>query len=464
MSVHNYDSDKELFRFTRTDERIFDTQFETKPIGYFKDAISRFRKNKASVFAFFILLIIITLSIVGPNLNGFDIKYIDSSLSYLPPKSNTLAKVGIMTGYKTYPGVPYATLERRYDLSSIIWMSEPYEQVSISGSKETIRTVVDIVLDEYQERFKPQELYISGGAALANMQSSPYYITHELLKEEIFTRFNPATQQWIIRDTSTYLVTVSYLGYYYADLVERGYSFTNTDQNPSFWFGTDGSGQDLFTHVWTGARTSLLIGFYVMIVTVSVGVVWGSISGYYGGTVDLLMERFTEILNGVPWLVAMTLIKLYFEDVPFFKTNPIFLIALALVITSWIGTSRSVRAQFYRYKGREYVLASRTLGAPDRRLIFKHILPNAIGPIITASVLIVPSAIFTESAIAFLNLGPSGTIISIGTLLSNGQSVLLSSPHMVLFPAIIISLLMISFNLFGNGLRDAFNPSLRGVE
>ncbi len=147
----------------------------------------------------------------------------------------------------------------------------------------------------------------------------------------------------------------------------------------------------------------------------------------------------------------------------FFKDNPTLLIALALVITSWIGTAQGVRTQFYRYKGREYVLASRTLGARDRRLIFKHILPTAIGPIITASVLIIPGAIFTESAIGISRVGP-GTIISIGTLLSEGQAVLTTAPHMVLFPAIIISLLMITFNLFGNGLRDAFNPSLRGVE
>ena len=464
MKPVDVSSQKDLFQFTRLDERIFDTQFETKPIGYFRDALSRFRKNQASVFAFFILVIIILLAIIGPSLNGYDIKYMDASLQYLPPRSETLSKLGVMNGYKYYNAVPYATLERRYDMSSIIWMSEPYEQVSVSGTRETIRTVVDILMNEYQERFKPREIYASGSTGLSQYINSPFYISHEVLKEEIFTRVHPVTGQIIVTDTSTYLIKVSYLGFYYADLADRGYNFSNTDVNPSFWFGTDGIGQDLFTHVWTGARTSLLIGFYVMIVTVSVGVVWGSISGYYGGTVDLVMERFTEILSGVPWLVAMTLIKLYFEDVPFFKQNPIFLIALALVITSWIGTSRSVRAQFYRYKGREYVLASRTLGARDRRLIFKHILPNAIGPIITASVLIVPSAIFTESAIAFLNLGPSGTIISIGTLLSNGQAVLLSSPHMVLFPAIIISLLMISFNLFGNGLRDAFNPSLRGVE
>lgn len=464
MKQVDVSSQKELFQFTRLDERIFDTQFETKPIGYFKDAIIRFRKNKASVVAFFILVAIILLAIIGPTLNAFDIKYMNASLQYLPPQSNTLSKVGIMTGTKYFNAVPYATLERRYDLSSIKWMSEPYEQISVSGSRESIRTVVDILVDVYAEKFKPTDLFISGGTTLQQYINSEFYLSHEVLEEQITPIFNPTTGRTEYVDTSTYLVKVSYLGEYYSQLTAAGYVFRDTTVMPSFWFGTDGIGQDLFTHVWTGARTSLLIGFYVMIVTVSVGVVWGSISGYYGGTVDLIMERFTEILNGVPWLVAMTLIKLYFEDVPFFRQNPILLIALALVITSWIGTSRSVRAQFYRYKGREYVLASRTLGARDRRLIFKHILPNAIGPIITASVLIVPGAIFSESAIAFLNLGPSGTIISIGTLLSNGQAVLLSSPHMVLFPSIIISLLMISFNLFGNGLRDAFNPSLRGVE
>jgi oligopeptide transport system permease protein len=475
MAIYkNEEISKKDFRFTHIDERIFDEQFETKPVGYFKDALNRFSKNKASVFAFFILVFIILMAIVGPFLNQYTITYSNASLDYLPPRISLLAKLGIADGQKMYYGVAYSTLENNYDLDSIVWMSEPYQQTTVEGTKETLRTVVDIKVDVYKNRFGYRDIYAFGGDELAELQAETYYVSHVILEEEIFSFVHPVTGELIVTDTSIYRVTISYKDYYYSQLSKQGITFADTSDYPSFWFGTNGAGFDLFTHVWTGARTSLLIGLYVMLITVSVGVVWGSISGYYGGTVDILMERFVEIISGVPWLVTMTLIKMYADagmrsatpsaTAVFFQENPIFLIALALVITSWIGTAGSVRTQFYRYKGREYVLASRTLGAKDRRLIFKHILPNAIGPIITGSVLIIPSAIFTESSIAYLNLGPSGTIISIGTLLSEGQAVLTTAPHMVLFPALIISALMISFNLFGNGLRDAFNPSLRGAE
>ena len=187
-----------------------------------------------------------------------------------------------------------------------------------------------------------------------------------------------------------------------------------------------------------------------------IGIVWGSISGYFGGTVDLVMERFCEILSGVPWIVVMTLAILLFG-------NTIFTFALALCMTGWIGTAGRTRTQFYRFKGREYVLASRTLGAKDSRLIFKHILPNALGTIVTSCVLMIPSVIFSEATLAYLNLGLQG-VDSFGVLLSDNQQYLSSHPALIVFPAIIISLLMISFNLFGNGLRDALNPSLKGSD
>jgi oligopeptide transport system permease protein len=139
-------------------------------------------------------------------------------------------------------------------------------------------------------------------------------------------------------------------------------------------------------------------------------------------------------------------------------------IILALTITGWIGTARLIRAQFYRFKGREYVLAARTLGVPDRTLIFRHILPNSIGPIITRAMISIPGAIFSEAFLAFIGLGLQAPKPSIGVLLSDGQKVLLQYPYQTLFPALLISLLMISFNLFSNGLRDALDPTQRGGE
>jgi oligopeptide transport system permease protein len=134
-----------------------------------------------------------------------------------------------------------------------------------------------------------------------------------------------------------------------------------------------------------------------------------------------------------------------------------------LTLTGWIGTSSLTRSQFYRYKRREYVLASRTLGASDWRLIFRHILPNSIGPIVTSSVLLIPGIIFSEATISYLGIGLQG-LPSLGVALSQAQEYLATSPYLIGWGSVIISILMISFNLFGNGLRDAFNPSLKGVD
>lgn len=225
---------------------------------------------------------------------------------------------------------------------------------------------------------------------------------------------------------------------------------------PKFILGTDYNGIDLFTRMFTGLRTSLVLGVCTAAFCFLFGLIWGSISGYFGGIVDLAMERFCDILGGVPWLVVMTLAILHFG-------NNFFTFFLALCLTGWMGTAARTRTQFYRFKGGEYVLASRTLGSSDIRLIFKHILPNSLGTIVTSSVLMITSTIYSEATLAYLNLGLQG-VEAFGVLLSNNQQYIQAYSYLVVFPAIIMALLMISFNLFGNGLRDALNPQLRGSE
>ena len=234
-----------------------------------------------------------------------------------------------------------------------------------------------------------------------------------------------------------------------------------TDENtytqaPRFLFGTDDKGHDVFKKSFRGLRTSLILGVCTAAFCFAFGLVWGAISGYFGGMVDLIMERIIEIIGGIPTTILLTLMILKFG-------NNFFVFVTALCLTGWIGTAGRTRTQFYRFKGREYVLASRTLGSSDIRLIFKHILPNSMGTIITGSVLMVTSVIYSEASLAYLQLGLQGTS-SFGVMMSDNQQYLQSYPYLVLEPAVIISLMMISFNLFGNGLRDAFNPSLKGSE
>jgi len=232
----------------------------------------------------------------------------------------------------------------------------------------------------------------------------------------------------------------------------RKYGFSEI---PSYFFGTNKKGWDYFKYLFTGLRTSLILGVLAAAINISFGLVWGSVSGYFGGWTDILMERFTEILGGMPWIVVMTLCILTLGQ-------NFWTFLLALCLTGWLGVSAEAREQFYRFKGREYVLASRTLGASDARLIFKHILPNGIGTIVTGSVLMVPSVIFSEATISYLGLGLKG-MKSFGVALSEAQGQLSDQPYLIVCGSIIVSVLMICFNLFGNGLRDAFNPSLKGA-
>lgn len=241
------------------------------------------------------------------------------------------------------------------------------------------------------------------------------------------------------------------------------------EDTPYFLFGTDEFGRDLFTLIWLGLRTSLLLGFMAAAVNIVVGIIWGSTSAYYGGQVDILMERFVDIWGSFPQITMIGIITVLIG--PGFTALFIF-----MIYDGWIGAASITRIQFYRYKGREYVLAARTLGASDRRIIFKHILPNALGTIVTRVVLSIPSVIFLEVNLSFLGFGIGNgqtlsigpielTGTSIGVILNDGQQqIMAGNTWLVIFPTLVVATLMISFNMFGNALRDALNPQLRGSE
>ena len=221
-----------------------------------------------------------------------------------------------------------------------------------------------------------------------------------------------------------------------------------------YWMGSDSLGRDLFTRLWQGTRVSLILAFAVMAVNLTIGLIVGALAGYYGGWIDMLIQRFLDIITSIPQLPLTILIIMWIG-------SGILPLLIVFVMTGWVGISNGVRIQFYRFKNKEYVLASRTMGARDSRIMYKYILPNAIGTIITSCALSVPSVIFQEAGLSYLGLGIQAPNPSIGQLLSDGQKVLLDNPYVLLFPALIIVLLMLAFNLLGNGLRDAFNPDLR---
>ena len=375
-----YDSiPAEKFKRVERDEAIHDAKFQTKPIGFLKDVWLRFTKNKASVCAAIVILIIAVLAIFGPGMNRFknDEQYPDRV--NMPPKIPAIANLnlGIFDG-------GYVLKNRQYD--------------SIS---DTTKYPNDCIIN--------------------------------------------VTNPQVVNGVRMVDVEVDY------------YKYLGISDDECYWFGSDYLGRDIWTRLWRGARMSLIIAVVSVACNVVIGLLYGSIAGYYGGTVDMILMRITEILNAFPRIVIVTLFVMV-------AGTGMFSIIMALIIKDWVPTARMIRSQFYRFKGSEYVLAARTLGVRDMALIFRHILPNSMGPIITSSMIAVPTAIFAESFLAYIGLGLQAPETSIGVMLSQGQKVLLHYPTQVVFPAIVISLLMISFNLFGNGLRDAFDPTLRGAE
>ncbi len=241
-----------------------------------------------------------------------------------------------------------------------------------------------------------------------------------------------------------------------------GYKEMGYTSEPRFIFGTNDSAKDYCKLMFTGMRLSFLIAIGVSFVNIIIGLTWGSISGYFGGWTDIIMERICDIIAGLPSTVIITLCILYGREFNWGSAADVIALMVALFMTGWMGVSARTRTQFYRYKGREYVLASRTLGAKDGRLIFRHILPNASGTIITGSILMIPSVIYTEASIAYLGLGLQGQVL-FGVILSEANNYYQGDKSFLLFiPTFIMMLLLVSFNLFGNGLRDAFNPALKG--
>jgi len=238
------------------------------------------------------------------------------------------------------------------------------------------------------------------------------------------------------------------------DYQTNNLSATNQKPSSEYWFGTDSLGRDMFARTWMGAGISLQVGMYAALIDLLLGVVIGGIMGYFGGRVDEILNRFCEILYSIPSMLIVILLIVVMEP-------SMFTIILALSITGWINMAWIVRGQIMQLKNQEYVLASRSLGAGPGRILFRHLIPNAMGPIIVTITMTVPSAIFAEAFLSFLGLGVQSPAASLGTLINDALKAMTVYPWRMLFPAVLISLTMLCFNIFGDGLRDALDPKMK---
>lgn len=230
----------------------------------------------------------------------------------------------------------------------------------------------------------------------------------------------------------------------------------NQNQLPSaeHYFGTDQFGRDVFTRVLYGARISMTVAYVSTVTTLVIGALYGGISGFIGGKVDLFMMRIVEILSGIPSMLYLILFMV--------KLGPgLHTIILSMSITGWLGMARMVRAQVIGLKNMEYVLAVRTLGVSETKILLRHLIPNSLGVIIVNLTLAVPSAIFNEAFLSFLGLGVSAPTASWGVLANEALSLYMLYPHQLLFPCLAICITIMAFNFLGDGLRDALDPKMR---
>ncbi|VYU08340.1 ABC transporter permease subunit [Clostridium tertium] len=242
------------------------------------------------------------------------------------------------------------------------------------------------------------------------------------------------------------------MGYTYYDTNLQG---TDIRPNAQHWFGTDNLGRDLFVRTMYGARYSLIIAISAAAINLVIGVLYGGIAGFFGGKVDNIMMRIVDVLYSIPTQIYVIILMATFKKE---GSTGLTTIILAMAISYWVGMARIVRGDILQLKQQEFVLAAKALGASKTRILFRHLIPNSMGSILVTLTLFVPQAIFTEAFLSFIGLGINAPLASLGTLANDASGLLSTAAYQLLFPAGAICLIILAFNLFGDGLTEALDP------
>lgn len=501
----------EKFSFVTKNDLGHDKKLVTKPRSYMRDALSRFCKNKGSIVGAAVILFLLLYALIAPLCTPYTVDYNDTYLIKTLPRcewfvgtsfwdgceEKTLNRetfmyyyyMGEETGHNAVKNQEYTKNGNLYTFRLDSYQSTGciYQNVEVSEyeliqqyQNETDRQVLyptvaradrpSAPADRGNANYYYKTTMRNGGTQIVldeNGDIIPVYKSHPVGQtgNDNYNSIridgdgeNGVEYEYALPNDTGYNVRVNYYEYY---IFRHSYVLKDGITKPSFLFGTTEGGQDIFTCLASGALFSFAFAISVALVNMIVGAIYGAIEGYYGGKTDLIMERVSDILSAIPSVIVITLLQLHMG-----AASSMVVLFVAFFLTGWIGMASTTRMQFYRFKNQEYVLAARSLGAKDRRIIWKHIFPNALGTLVTSCALVIPSMIYSEVNLSYLGIISltSNGLTSVGTILANGQPFLTSAPHIVAFPSVFLALLLLSFNLFGNGLRDAFNPTLRGSE
>jgi oligopeptide transport system permease protein len=440
-------------------------------LSYWQDALRRFRSNKQSLFAFVLANLLMAFSFIGPFLWTKDPAQQELNSPSLSP---TLGQPAIVVGEPPQFEPEIVSDEVINQMAALVKSSPlgKVEGLTTLGAPTTQRVVIKW---DYLPGTQGYSIYrnevaptpeslgvpmgdISQGSQVSfedtqSLEARDYYYAIVAKEENGEEAKIPATLKVSVMsaidvDSAKALGVKSSIG-----------SKVRLSASP---LGTDSLGRDILSRLMTGGRVSLFIGLLASVLTVLFGIALGGVAGFFGGTIDTVLMRFTDLITGLPFLLFMILLKVVLNVGP--GESGVTALLISLVILSWTGTARLVRGQILQLRNSEFVQAARLMGARPGYLILRHMLPNLIGVILVTLTFQIPSAIFTEAFLSFIGLGVAAPATSWGSMCNDGIQSLLTRPYEFFAPAVVISLTVLSFNLLGDGLRDALDPKLRSNE
>ena len=414
--------DKNKFKFLEKDQQL-DKEQTRNSLTYWQDVWRRLKKNHLAIVGLVCVVLVILFATIGPLINPND--YSSQELDYknIPPQL-TVYKLGDDT---------YVFLSEMLDLILVSEDGHLLERFSLAEADK------DLV-----NRTRTYRLYDDEDNEIA----------------AVLVDFSYQTDPIKIQEGIRYSFTFEDIEYKEAH--DRVW-------NKTYILGTDVNGRDMLARLMYGTGISLVIAFIAAIINFFIGVIYGSISGFFGKNTDIIMMRIVDIINSIPLLLYVILLMVVLKDSWFeqnvldklFGSGGLGTIIITLISVYWVGMARLVRAQVLSLKEQEYVLAARTMGVSNDKIIQKHLIPNALGPIIVTMAMMIPTAVFTEAFLSFIGLGISAPKASLGSLANDGARFMQTYPYQLLIPSIAIAFMMLAFNFLGDGLRDALDPRLR---